>query len=105
MSKLRVILGNAVFLFCKIEVIEYKVSMKECWYLKIIYLAKGWTMVVLGFDSRQRLGIFLFTIAFRTALGPTQPPVQWVPGALSLGVKRPGRKNEHSPPSSAEDKE
>jgi hypothetical protein len=27
---------------------------------------------------------------YRPALGPTQPPNQWVPGALSLGVKRPG---------------
>jgi hypothetical protein len=35
-------------------------------------------------------------------LRPTQPPVQWVPGALSLGVKRPGRGTDHSPPSSAE---
>jgi hypothetical protein len=34
--------------------------------------------------------------------GPTQPPTQWVPGALSLGVKRPGREVDHSPPSSAE---
>jgi hypothetical protein len=41
----------------------------------------------------------------RTALGPTQPPMQWVPGALSLGVKRPGREADHSPPSSAEAKE
>jgi hypothetical protein len=38
----------------------------------------------------------------RTALGPTQPPIQWVPGALSLGVKRPGREADHSSPSSAE---
>jgi hypothetical protein len=28
--------------------------------------------------------------------------MQWVPGALSLGLKRPGRKADHSPPSSAE---
>jgi hypothetical protein len=35
-------------------------------------------------------------------LGPTQPPTQWVPGALSLGVKRPGREADHSPPASAE---
>jgi hypothetical protein len=48
------------------------------------------------------LGIFLFTTASRTALGPTQPPIQWVPGAISLGVKRPGREADHSPSSSAE---
>jgi hypothetical protein len=35
-------------------------------------------------------------------LGLTQPRIQWVPGALSLQVKRPGREADHSPPSSAE---
>jgi hypothetical protein len=50
------------------------------------------------------LGI-LFTTASRTALEPTQPPMQWVPGALSLGVKRQGREADHSPPSSAEVKD
>jgi hypothetical protein len=34
--------------------------------------------------------------------GPTQPPIQRVPGAISLGVKRPGREADHSPPSNAE---
>jgi hypothetical protein len=34
--------------------------------------------------------------------GPTQPPVQWVPGALSPGVKRQGREADSSSPSSAE---
>jgi hypothetical protein len=57
---------------------------------------------VLGFDSRWRLGIFLFTTESRTALGHTQPPIQWVTGALSLGVKRPGREADHSPLSSDE---
>jgi hypothetical protein len=47
-------------------------------------------------------GNFSLHHASRTALGPTQPPIQWVPGALSLGVKRPGREAHHSPPSSAE---
>jgi hypothetical protein len=37
----------------------------------------------------------------RAALGPTQPPVQWVQG-LSRGRKRPGRDADPSPPSSAE---
>jgi hypothetical protein len=36
------------------------------------------------------------------ALGLTQPPIQWVPAALSLGVKRLGREVDHSPPPSAE---
>jgi hypothetical protein len=39
------------------------------------------------------------------ALWPTQPPIQWVPGALSLEVKLPGHEVDHSPPSSAAVKE
>jgi hypothetical protein len=65
----------------------------------------GWTIGVLGFDSRRGLGIFLLTTASRTALGPTQPPIQWIPGALSLEIKRPGREADHSPPSNAKVKE
>jgi hypothetical protein len=37
--------------------------------------------------------------------GPTQPPIHCVTGALSQGVKRPGRESDHSPPISAEVKE
>ena len=37
----------------------------------------------------------------RPGLGPTQPPVQWVPG-LSRGRKRPERDADPSLPSSAE---
>ena len=40
----------------------------------------------------------------RPVLGPTQPPIQWVPG-LFHGVKRPGRGVNHLPPFSAEVKE
>jgi hypothetical protein len=49
--------------------------------------------------------LLVFTTASRTALGPTQPPIQCVPGALSLGVKQPGREADHSPPSNAEVKQ
>jgi hypothetical protein len=38
----------------------------------------------------------------RPALGSTQPPTQWVPGAFSPAVKRPGPEADHSPPTSAE---
>jgi hypothetical protein len=56
----------------------------------------------LGFDSRRGLGIFLFATVSRTALGPTQHPIQRVPGVVSVGIKRPAREADHSPPSSAE---
>jgi len=36
---------------------------------------------------------------------PIPLPIQWAPGALPLGVKRPERETDHSPPSSAEVKE
>jgi hypothetical protein len=54
--------------------------------------------------TQQGLGFFLFTTASRPrpALGPTQHAIQWVPGALSLGIKRPEREADHSPPSIAE---
>jgi hypothetical protein len=58
-----------------------------------------------GVQLPAGLGIFLFTIMSRMALGLTQPPVQWVPGALSLGVKWLGCEADHSPPSSAKVRE
>jgi hypothetical protein len=69
-----------------------------CW-------ATGWMIRVLGFNCWWGLGIFLFTTTSRAALGPTQPPIEWVPGALSLGVKWLGHEADHSPPSSAKVKE
>jgi len=53
-----------------------------------------------GFESKQGLGIFLFTIASRPIMGTSQPSVQWVPVALSLGIKRTVR--DISPPPSLE---
>jgi hypothetical protein len=71
-----------------------------------VYLwAMGWMIRILGFDSQWGLGIFLFTITSRMVLGLTQPPIQWIPEALSLGVKQPGCEAHHSPPSSTEVKE
>jgi len=32
----------------------------------------------------------------------TQPPIQWVPGAISPELRGTGREAEHSPPSTAE---
>jgi hypothetical protein len=57
----------------------------------------------IGVRSPAGARIFPLASVSRPALGPTQPPVQWVPGVLSPGVKaRLGRDADHSPPSSAE---
>jgi hypothetical protein len=45
---------------------------------------------------------FLFSTSSRPVLGLNQPHIQWVPGSLSPGVKRPARETEHSPPTSVE---
>jgi hypothetical protein len=55
----------------------------------------------LGFDSWQGQNT-LFSTLSRLVLGPSQPPVQWVLGALSAGVMQPGYEADHSPPPSTE---
>jgi len=45
---------------------------------------------------------FLYATASRSALGPTQTPIHWVPEALSPEVKRPERKADHSSACSTE---
>jgi len=54
------------------------------------------------FESRQGVQIYLFTTVSRRALVPTEPRIQSVPGAFSMGAKRPGRETDHSPTSVAE---
>jgi Ni,Fe-hydrogenase I cytochrome b subunit len=71
----------------------------------MLCILKTYYYLIQLFDSWWGLGIFLFTTTSRTALRPTQPPIQWVPGALSLGVKQLGSEADHSPPSTAEVKE
>jgi hypothetical protein len=65
-------------------------------------VAKGY-----GLDGRSSIPgrdkIFLL-IASRPTLGPSQPPIQCVPGETSQEVKRPGSKADHSPQSNADAK-
>jgi len=45
------------------------------------------------------MGVFFFTTVSKSVPGPTQLPIQWVPGAITLIVKRQGREADHSTPS------
>jgi hypothetical protein len=44
--------------------------------------------------------ISLVCISSRPTLGPTQPPIQWVQEAVSLGLRQQKRETHHSHPSS-----
>jgi hypothetical protein len=46
--------------------------------------------VVVGFRFPKEARFFLFLIEFRLAIELNQPIIQWIPGALSLGLNRPG---------------
>jgi hypothetical protein len=52
--------------------------------------------------SPGRDKIFLLSTSSRPALGPIQPPTQWVSRYILPGVKQPAREVHHSPPTSAE---
>jgi hypothetical protein len=54
-----------------------------------------------SYMCRQGLGIFSSPSPDQL-WDPPKPPIQFVPGALSLEVKWPGCEADHSPPSSAD---
>jgi hypothetical protein len=80
----------------------YFSSSYKILHTKFSGIALGYRLDNPGFEFRQGLGIFHFITVSRPALEPTQPPIHWVSGAVSLRIKRPGRKADHSPPSTAE---
>jgi hypothetical protein len=61
-------------------------------------LQTGWP----GLNSWKGQEIFLYSLASRLALGPTQPPIQWVFRTLSPGVRRPEGEDDHSSSLSAQ---
>jgi hypothetical protein len=72
--------------------------------VRCVYKGSKWTLSwpssIQSISSHHtvcRVQNFLFSSSSRPALGPTQPPIQWV-----LGVKRPGCEANHSLPASAE---
>jgi hypothetical protein len=66
-------------------------------------IATGYGLDDRGVGVQVLVGLRIFSSPRRLDwLRYTQPPIQWVPRALSPGVKRSGREADHSPPTSAE---
>jgi hypothetical protein len=65
-------------------------------------MAAGWTTEGPGVPSPGSVKNFHFSMSSRLDMGSTQHPIQWVPGALSPGVKRLELEADHSPPTSVE---
>jgi hypothetical protein len=69
----------------------------------VVGIATSYGLDDRGVGVRVPVGSIIFSSPDRPdRLRCTQPPIQWVPGAFSPGVKRPGREVDHSPPTSAE---
>jgi hypothetical protein len=70
----------------------------------VLHISHIWPDTLSGpaFEFRQRREFSVFTTASRPALGPSQPPVKWVLGVLTPGLKRPGCETDHSHPSITE---
>jgi hypothetical protein len=64
-------------------------------------IAAGYWLDGRGVEVRVPVESRIFSMSSIPALGSTQPPIQWAPGAVSPGLKRPGREADHSPPTSA----
>jgi hypothetical protein len=77
----------------------------QLWFFLIIVYSQGCSVSIVtrlragrpGFDSRQGMErLFLFATASIPAMRPSQPPIEWVPGAFYPGVKRPWCEADHS---------
>jgi hypothetical protein len=68
----------------------------------VVGIASGYGLDDRGVGVRVPVESRIFFTSSRPALGSTQPPIQWVPGALSPGVKRQWREGDHSLPTSSE---
>jgi hypothetical protein len=86
---------NTTFVY--INLIPTNSEVKLCLHQIRECLEPGYGLDDREFESRKGLLIFLFTTASRPALRPTQPPIQWVPGALSVGVKGSEREADAHP--------
>jgi hypothetical protein len=79
-----------VFFFRLVFIHFITLILQLIWYSDWLLAGRlrGWSSSLGGVKNVH------FPMSSRTALWPTQP-IQWVPGTLSSGVKRPGRQADH----------
>jgi hypothetical protein len=70
----------------------------------VVVIASGYRLDDPGVGVGVPVLSRIFSISSRLALVSTQPPIHWVLGAISPGIKRPGREADRSPPTSAKAK-
>jgi hypothetical protein len=72
-----------------------------CYLLSSVGIVTGYRLD--DMDSIPAMARFFFSAASRPTLRPTHP-LQWLQRLISLGVKWPGHETDHSPPTTAEEK-
>jgi hypothetical protein len=70
--------------------------------VSVVGIAIGYGLDDSGVGVLVLVGSRIFSALSRPALRSTQPPIQWIPGAVSQEAKQLGREADHSPPTSSE---
>jgi hypothetical protein len=86
------------FIYCELDTKFLNICKKN----STVGIGKGYGLDGRGLITGSGKKCFCTLQRPKRALGSTQPPIQLVPGALSLGVKWPGRETDNSPLSSGE---
>jgi hypothetical protein len=88
--------GNRHTLHLLLQQLETDIFILKIYILRRSRVSSGNIVSDYGLDDRaigvrspaETKGFFLYPLCPDRLWGPTQPPVQWVPGVLSQGVKR-----------------
>jgi hypothetical protein len=88
--KSRYITTFSFYLYRKIK-LRISVCCYQLWSRdSLVVMALGYGLDDSGSIPPGGVGIFFFSTASRSTLGPNQPPIQWVPGGVSPGGKAAG---------------
>jgi hypothetical protein len=81
-------------IFCIRQILEKICEYNDSWD-SAVGIVTGYGLDDRGVGVRVPVGSRIFSTSSMPAMGPKQPPIQWVLGPLSLGAKRQGREADH----------